>query len=94
MAGPFDVAAPSGYCRERRLEVAVRCETTHFKHPGSVGPTLLGAVGPSQLRAVPGQTMNLSRLQVDTVGYFSLKSPNKKSVRAPRLQRRTYHGAC
>jgi len=47
-----------------------------------------------QLKAIPNTTMNLSRLQVDTVRYFSLKSPNKKSIRAPRLERRTYTGAC
>ena len=36
-----------------------------------------------ELTAVPGQQMNRSRLQVDTVRYFTLKSPNKKPVDAP-----------
>lgn len=47
-----------------------------------------------ELRAVPGETMNLSRLQVDTVRYFSLKSPNDKSIRARRPVHRTYAEAC
>ncbi|HEX6148598.1 hypothetical protein [Nocardioides sp.] len=47
-----------------------------------------------ELKAVPNTTMNLSRLQVDTVRYFSLKSPNRKSIKAPRLKRGTYAGAC
>jgi Glycosyl hydrolases family 16 len=47
-----------------------------------------------QLQAVPGETMNRSRLQVDTVRYFTLKSPNKKSVRAPRPTRGKPGGAC
>lgn len=47
-----------------------------------------------RLLAAPGQTMNKSRLQVDTVRYFTLKSPNKKSVRAPRPTQGTHGGAC
>jgi hypothetical protein len=39
-------------------------------------------------------TMNRSRLQVDTVRYFSLKSKNKKSVKAPQPTRSTYGRAC
>ena len=38
--------------------------------------------------------MNKSRLQVDTVRYFTLKSKNKKSVRAPRPTQGTHGGAC
>ena len=34
-----------------------------------------------QLQAVPGATMNESRLQVDTVRYFTLQSPNDLPVR-------------
>jgi hypothetical protein len=47
-----------------------------------------------QLTAVPGAKMNQSRLQVDTVRYFTLKSPNKKSIKAPRTTLRKYAGAC
>lgn len=47
-----------------------------------------------QLTAKHGKTMNRSRLQVDTVRYFSLKSPNKKSVAAPQPVRHRYAGAC
>ena len=47
-----------------------------------------------ELTAVPGQTMNTSRLQVDTVRYFPLKSANKKSVKAPRTVLRKYAAAC
>jgi hypothetical protein len=47
-----------------------------------------------ELTAVPGETMNKSRLQVDTVRYFTLKSKNKLPVRAPRPTAGTYAGAC
>lgn len=47
-----------------------------------------------QLTAVPGERMNESRLQVDTVRYFTLKSKNKKPVKAPQLRLRKYAGAC
>jgi Glycosyl hydrolases family 16 len=47
-----------------------------------------------QLQAIPGKTMNLSRLQVDTVRYFTLKTPSKKPVRGRLPVRGTYAGAC
>jgi hypothetical protein len=47
-----------------------------------------------QLQAVPGATMNDSRLQVDTVRYFTLKSPNDKSIRAPRARKGSFRRAC
>jgi hypothetical protein len=47
-----------------------------------------------ELTAVPGEEMNLSRLQVDTVRYFTLKSPDRKSVDAPATTLRTYADAC
>jgi len=47
-----------------------------------------------QLQAVPGATMNDSRLQVDTVRYFTLKSANDLPVRAPRPVMRPYADAC
>jgi hypothetical protein len=47
-----------------------------------------------QLQAVPGATMNQSRLQVDTVRYFTLHSPNDLPVRAPQPTEGTYAGAC
>lgn len=47
-----------------------------------------------ELTAVTGETMNESRLQVDTVRYFTLKSPNDKPVKAPRATKGTYADAC
>jgi hypothetical protein len=47
-----------------------------------------------KLTAKPGERMNQSRLQVDTVRYFTLKSPNDKSIKAPRPTRGTYGRAC
>ena len=47
-----------------------------------------------QLQAVPGRTMNLSRLQVDTVRYFTLKTPSKKPVRGELPAVGTYADAC
>ena len=47
-----------------------------------------------QLQAVDGETMNLSRLQVDTVRYFTLKTPSKKPVRGRLPVRGTYADAC
>lgn len=47
-----------------------------------------------QLTAAPGKTMNHSRLQVDTVRFFTLKSKNKKPVRGPHLRRSRYGHAC
>ncbi len=47
-----------------------------------------------QLQAVPGETMNLSRLQVDTARYFTLKTPSKKPVRGTLPDLGTYADAC
>jgi hypothetical protein len=47
-----------------------------------------------QLQAVPGATMNESRLQVDTVRYFTLQNPNDLPVQAPRPVAGTYDAAC
>jgi hypothetical protein len=47
-----------------------------------------------QLQDVPGETMNLSRLQVDTVRYFTLKTPSKKPVRGALPEVGTYADAC
>lgn len=47
-----------------------------------------------ELTATTGATMNQSRLQVDTVRYFTLKSPNDKSVKARRPTAGTYTDAC
>ena len=48
-----------------------------------------------QLQAVPGATMNESRLQVDTVRYFTLESPRAKRIpRAPQPVAGTYADAC
>jgi hypothetical protein len=47
-----------------------------------------------QLQAVPGKTMNPSRLQVDTVRYFTLKTPSSKPVRGRLPVSGTYAAAC
>ena len=47
-----------------------------------------------QLQPVPGETMNRSRLQVDTVRYFTLKTPSKKPVRGGLPDAGTYADAC
>jgi hypothetical protein len=47
-----------------------------------------------QLQAVPNETMNWTRLQVDTVRYFTLKTPNKKPVRGGEPVLGTYADAC
>jgi hypothetical protein len=47
-----------------------------------------------QLQAVPDKTMNLSRLQVDTVRYFTMKTPSKKPVRGALPETGTYADAC
>ena len=47
-----------------------------------------------QLQPVPGETMNRSRLQVDTVRYFTLKTPSKKPVRGGLPETGTYADAC
>jgi hypothetical protein len=47
-----------------------------------------------QLQAVPGETMNASRLQVDTVRYFTLKTPSKKPVLGALPVAGTYADAC
>jgi len=47
-----------------------------------------------QLQAVEGETMNRSRLQVDTVRYFTLKTPSKKPVRGTLPTQGTYADAC
>ncbi len=46
------------------------------------------------MRAVPGATMNPSRMQMDWLRHWSLDSPNKKSTKAHRTKRGTYKGAC
>ena len=47
-----------------------------------------------QLQAVPGEAMNRSRLQVDTVRYFTLQTPSKKAVRGELPVAGTYADAC
>jgi hypothetical protein len=47
-----------------------------------------------QLQDVQGETMNQSWLQVDTVRYFTLKTPNKKPVRGGEPVLGTYADAC
>jgi hypothetical protein len=47
-----------------------------------------------QLQAVRGEAMNRSRLQVDTVRYFTLKTPSNKPVRGSLPESGTYADAC
>lgn len=47
-----------------------------------------------QLQAVPGEAMNRSRLQVDTVRYFTLGTPSNKAVRGELPTQGTYADAC
>jgi hypothetical protein len=47
-----------------------------------------------QLQGVPGEAMNPSRLQVDTVRYFTLDTPSKKPVRGGLPESGTYADAC
>ncbi|MEO5710264.1 MAG: hypothetical protein ABIQ59_10630 [Nocardioidaceae bacterium] len=46
------------------------------------------------MEAVPDQTMNLSRMQMDWMRYWSASSPSKKSIAAPPTTQTTYAGAC
>ncbi len=46
------------------------------------------------MKAKPGKRMNVSRMQMDWVRYYSLKNPNDIPVRAPRATRTTYAKAC
>jgi hypothetical protein len=46
------------------------------------------------MRAVPGARMNPSRMQMDWLRHWSLKSPNTKSTKAPRTKLRSYPDAC
>ncbi|CAN5558408.1 hypothetical protein BH10ACT10_BH10ACT10_14280 [soil metagenome] len=46
------------------------------------------------MEAVPDQTMNLSRMQMDWMRYWSAKSPSKKSIAAQQTNQTTYAGAC
>jgi hypothetical protein len=46
------------------------------------------------MQAVPGQTMNQSRMQMDWMRYWNAGSPSKKSVAAPQTTQTTYAGAC
>ncbi|HWM75850.1 MAG TPA: hypothetical protein VNQ53_19025 [Nocardioides sp.] len=46
------------------------------------------------MQAVPGKRMNPSRMQMDWMRHWSTKTPNTKSVVAPKTDRGTYAGAC
>ncbi len=46
------------------------------------------------MQAVPGEKMNPSRMQMDWLRHWSTKTPNTKSVVAPRTERGTYADAC
>jgi hypothetical protein len=41
-----------------------------------------------------GERMNVGRMQMDWLRYFTLRKPNKKSVKAPHPRRGAYHRAC
>ena len=42
----------------------------------------------------PDARMNSSRMQMDWVRYYDLDRPNARSVKAPRMNKRTYADAC
>ncbi|MGZ8737706.1 MAG: family 16 glycosylhydrolase [Nocardioides sp.] len=44
--------------------------------------------------AAPGKKMNVSRMQMDWLRYFTLRKPNSRSVDAPQATRKTYADAC
>ena len=44
--------------------------------------------------AVPGETMNPSRMQLDWLRHWSLEAPNTLSVEAPETTLATHDGAC
>jgi hypothetical protein len=46
------------------------------------------------MEAVPGRTMNSSRMQMDWMRYWPARSPSKKSIAAPQTTQSTYAGAC
>lgn len=46
------------------------------------------------LKGEPGHRMNRTRMQMDWLRYWSLKAPNTKSIRAPRLEKVTNPSAC
>ena len=46
------------------------------------------------MQAVPGEKMNPSRMQMDWMRHWSTKTPNTKSVVAPKTERGTYADAC
>ena len=46
------------------------------------------------MQAVPDETMNPSRMQMDWMRHWSTKTPNTKSVVAPKTERGTYADAC
>ncbi len=46
------------------------------------------------MKAVPGRRMSSSRMQMDWIRHFSLKSHNKKSIRAPHANAGRYRGGC
>jgi hypothetical protein len=47
-----------------------------------------------RLQGRPGATMRPGRMQMDWVRYYSLERRNAKSIKAPRLHRTRYAGAC
>lgn len=44
-----------------------------------------------RLAAVPHRRMNPTRMQMDWVRYYSLDRPNARSIKAPRLDRGSFH---
>ena len=46
------------------------------------------------MQGVKGKRMNRSRMQMDWLRYWNLKSPNKKSTKAPRPEKGTFADAC
>ncbi|MFZ2502148.1 MAG: hypothetical protein WAW88_05720 [Nocardioides sp.] len=46
------------------------------------------------MEAVPGERMNVSRMQMDWLRYYTLQRPNSRSVAAPPATQAVNHDAC
>lgn len=47
-----------------------------------------------KMKAVPGERMNPSRMQMDWLRYYTLQRPNSRPVAGPKAKRGTYGKAC
>ena len=47
-----------------------------------------------RLAGAPHRRMNPARMQMDWVRYYTLDRPNARSIKAPRLDRGSFHASC